>query len=197
MKNDTREHCMHRDTSNACSIKRNVPRECLYAFIREGSMRASCTIPWILTYHLPCGRILGAIICFDRDSSFLGKSWSRLMILDEVGSKKERKKGEKISFSSRLKKKKLEQRISILDYWFMIARRNFIFLIATLCHKWKNWSSGCSNCINIGGWTCLIYRCVERLKYSFFSIYSKWNLGMEISEKIRGFVSFVYIYIYI
>lgn len=34
MKNDTREHCMHRDTSNACFIKRNVPRECLYAFIR-------------------------------------------------------------------------------------------------------------------------------------------------------------------
>lgn len=118
MKNDTREHCMHRDTSNACSIKRNVPRECLYAFIREGSMRASCTIPWILTYHLPCGRILGAIICFDRDSSFLGKSWSRLMILDEVGSKKERKKGEKISFSLRLKKKRnlnKEYPFSIID----------------------------------------------------------------------------------
>lgn len=90
MKNDTREHyvciAIHRiHAPSSVTFHENV-------YTRGKYMRASCTIPWILTYHLPCDRILGAIICFDRDSRFLGGNPARDFWSFEIGSKKEGKK---------------------------------------------------------------------------------------------------------
>lgn len=61
MKNDTREHCMHRDTSNTCSIKRNVPRECLYArevYARQLYYSLDTYIPFTLRSYIRGNNLL-------------------------------------------------------------------------------------------------------------------------------------------
>lgn len=80
---------MHRDTSNTCSIKRNVPRECLYArevYARQLYYSLDTYIPFTLRSYIRGNNLLQIEIA----------AFSKEILLETFDPSRLKKEGKKI-----------------------------------------------------------------------------------------------------